>query len=216
MASMQQYRHIIWDWNGTLFDDAWLCIEIINGLLARRGLPLLDAARYQELFTFPVRNFYQAAGFDFASDPFEELAAEFTVEYDRRRFECGLQPGAHTALAAFAARGCDQSVLSAYEQTRLGEMIAYTGLHDNFRQLFGLDDHYSTSKVALGRRCIRELACPPEEALLIGDSLHDFDAAKAMGITCLLIPSGHYSHARLAQCGAPVVENLEGLLGEVA
>ena len=27
------YRHLVWDWNGTLFDDAWLCVEVMDGLL---------------------------------------------------------------------------------------------------------------------------------------------------------------------------------------
>ena len=30
---LQKYRHVIWDWNGTLLDDAWLCVEIINEML---------------------------------------------------------------------------------------------------------------------------------------------------------------------------------------
>ncbi|NCY21717.1 HAD family hydrolase, partial [bacterium] len=36
---LKKYRHLIWDWNGTLLDDAWLCREIMNGQLRRRGLP---------------------------------------------------------------------------------------------------------------------------------------------------------------------------------
>ncbi|MDH5646585.1 MAG: hypothetical protein OEZ01_11285, partial [Candidatus Heimdallarchaeota archaeon] len=31
-----RYEHIIWDWNGTLLDDAWLCVEIMNSMLAKR------------------------------------------------------------------------------------------------------------------------------------------------------------------------------------
>ena len=26
-------RHIFWDWNGTLLDDAWLCRDVMNGIL---------------------------------------------------------------------------------------------------------------------------------------------------------------------------------------
>ena len=48
---------------GTLFDDAGLCVEIINDLLARYGLPLLSRERYEEIFTFPVRLYYERAGF---------------------------------------------------------------------------------------------------------------------------------------------------------
>jgi phosphoglycolate phosphatase len=33
-----KYKHIIWDWNGTLIDDAWLCVDIMNKILEKRNL----------------------------------------------------------------------------------------------------------------------------------------------------------------------------------
>ena len=48
--NLPPYRHLIWDWNGTLLDDAWLCREIMNGQLRRRGLPELSTERYEEKF----------------------------------------------------------------------------------------------------------------------------------------------------------------------
>ena len=45
---------MIWDWNGTLLDDAWLCREIMNGQLRKRGLPVLSVERYEAIFDFPV------------------------------------------------------------------------------------------------------------------------------------------------------------------
>jgi len=205
------YRHIIWDWNGTLFDDAWLCIEIINDLLAQRSLPVVERASYEEQFTFPVKDYYRAVGFDFARIPFEQLAAEFTAQYDRRRFECRLQPGARQVLDALAARGCRQSILSAYEQSRLEEMVAFMGLQEVFTRLVGLNDYYSTSKLDLGRSFLAELDAPGE-AVLIGDSLHDAEVADAMGITCMLIPGGHFSRVRLRANGNRVLDSLHEVL----
>jgi len=49
------YQHIIWDWNGTLMDDAWLCGEIMNGIRARRGRDPITLNRYRALFRFPVQ-----------------------------------------------------------------------------------------------------------------------------------------------------------------
>ena len=49
------------------------------------------------------------------------------------------------------------------------------------------------------------------DTLLIGDSLHDHEVAEALGVRCLLISQGHQSHARLAQCGAPVLHCLSDL-----
>ena len=56
---MKKYKHIIWDWNGTLFDDVELCHNIINGLLIRNEIEEISLQRYKEIFDFPVKKYYQ-------------------------------------------------------------------------------------------------------------------------------------------------------------
>ena len=59
------YRCIVWDWNGTLLNDVQAAFSAMNAMLSRRGLPLMESlAQYRELFTFPVRQYYAAAGLD--------------------------------------------------------------------------------------------------------------------------------------------------------
>ena len=36
LAIMKNAKHIIWDWNGTLLDDRWLCVESINQALKKK------------------------------------------------------------------------------------------------------------------------------------------------------------------------------------
>ena len=31
-------KHVIFDWNGTLIDDAWIFVDILNALLIKRNL----------------------------------------------------------------------------------------------------------------------------------------------------------------------------------
>ena len=52
---MKKYRHIIWDFNGTLIDEIDIMIAVMNRLLSRRSLPLLDRDRYRDVFTFPSK-----------------------------------------------------------------------------------------------------------------------------------------------------------------
>ena len=109
----RRYDHVIWDWNGTLLDDVDLVVDIMNGLLAPRGLRPLDVPRYHEVFTFPVRDYYERLGFDFAREPFEELAIEFITGYSARWPEADLRSGARRGIDELARRGLGQSVLSA-------------------------------------------------------------------------------------------------------
>jgi len=210
-VELRKYRHLIWDWNGTLLDDAWLCREIMNQQLHRRGLPVLSAERYEEIFDFPVEKYYRAVGFDWSRESFQEAGTEFIVEYERRKQECTLQPGGKALLADLAAGGWSQAVLSAYSHHTLEEFLGDFGVRQHFRSVAGSRDHYAAGKVGHGLKMLEELHVSPRETLLIGDTTHDAEVARAMGIDCVLVPCGHNSRIRLAGCGVPVVENLGAL-----
>lgn len=205
---LHSYRHLIWDWNGTLLDDAWLCRDIMNGQLRRRGLPELSAGRYEEIFDFPVEKYYRAVGFNWDRESFQEAGTEFIVEYERRKRECSLQPGAADLLERITAGGWSQAVLSAYSQATLEEFLGHFGVRKHFRRISGSRDHYAAGKVEYGLKMLEELHVPPEETLLIGDTTHDAEVARAMGVGCVLVPCGHNSRSRLEACGIPLVESL--------
>ena len=205
---MTSWRHILWDWNGTLFDDAWLCVEVMNGLLDERGLPRLTPARYADLFGFPVIDYYRRLGFDLARESFETVGTEFIVRYERRRMECGLQPGALDLLRWLRARRLRQTVLSAYRQVTLVDLLARFGIEGIVEEALGGHDHYAHGKVEQARAWQRRTEARRGEAVLIGDTDHDADVAAAIGADCVLIPCGHQSPARLGRCGCPVLRGL--------
>ena len=104
MPILNGHKHIIWDWNGTLFDDAWLCVDIMNGMLARWDLPPVTPASYEALFDFPVRDYYRTIGWDFSVVPFETLSDEFISTYYRRMNECPLRGEARELYPQFSDR----------------------------------------------------------------------------------------------------------------
>ena len=42
MEIAKKYSHIIWDWNGTLFNDVEWCVKTVNRMLANRNIKVLD------------------------------------------------------------------------------------------------------------------------------------------------------------------------------
>ena len=80
-----KYKHIVWDWNGTLLDDRWLCVESINRILKKRKMPLTLEKTYKETFCFPVIKYYETLGFDFIKESFKDLSIEF-IEYYKDNF----------------------------------------------------------------------------------------------------------------------------------
>ena len=56
-------RHLVWDWNGTLFDDHAAVVAAINDALALVRLGPIDSETFRSHYTRPVERFYeQVAG----------------------------------------------------------------------------------------------------------------------------------------------------------
>jgi phosphoglycolate phosphatase len=204
---IDKIHHVVWDWNGTLLDDTLACVNAINTLLTRRGAACIDMTHYREVFGFPVIDFYRKINFPLENENWDSLAREFhdlfEVEPSMR-----LQEGAREVLAQVQGRGLPQSILSASELGILTRMLERFEIHAYFADVFGVDNMHGVSKLELGGRLLRKLALPPENVLLVGDTLHDAEVAQTLGMRCLLVAQGHQSVPRLEQAGVPVLENL--------
>jgi phosphoglycolate phosphatase len=204
--------NIIWDWNGTLLNDLNLCIMSINTLLERRKLPLLSNQSYREVFSFPVRDYYMAIGFDFKTEEFAIPAQEFIDLYEIGVSGCSLHDQAVEVLSHFRDKGCRQFVLSAMHQDMLVKTLKHNDIYHYFEGVAGLDDHYAVSKVERGRQLIARFNINREHTLMIGDTNHDSEVAQDLGIACVLVADGHQSVQRLEKTGTPVVKNLAELM----
>jgi phosphoglycolate phosphatase len=202
-----KYKHIIWDWNGTLIDDAWLCVEILNNILKKRGLNAITIDDYREHFTFPVRDYYIKLGFDFSVEPFEVCGMEFIHDFKNRKFEASLYTQMESILDKLTKIGISHSILSAQNQTLLDETVAHYQLQNKFEGVNGLDNHYAHSKVNIGIFWIETLNYDHKEVIMIGDTVHDYEVAQAMGTDCILISSGHNSRERLENTGVLVLDS---------
>ncbi len=211
MIDLKKYSCIIWDWNGTLLDDAWLCVDVMNGMLKERYLPLKTIEEYMELFDFPVKDYYAKLGYDFDTEPFNKVGMEFINRYNVRQGETRLHPGAVSVLETFKARGFDQSILSAREQKELLTETTALGVHGFFNRIYGLDDHYAHGKTEVGFKLVHDLGIPEEKMLYLGDTRHDAEVAVEIGIDCILIANGHHSQDRLQQLGVPLIASLTEL-----
>lgn len=209
---MKRIAHVIWDWNGTLLDDAELCVEVMNGVLARRKLTPITAESYADQFRFPVREYYAGLGFDFEREAFEIIGTEFIDGYSAGEARCVLRHDAKSTLEGVGKLGLRQSVLSASQQARLEHQVKRLEVHVHFEALVGLDNNYAASKVEVGKQWMAKSDVDPSRTILVGDTDHDVEVARALGVQCALVPSGHQSKERLAKTGAQVMHNLSALL----
>ncbi len=212
----KNYTHIIWDWNGTLFNDTDWCIEIINGMLHKRNLKKLENRDdYYKAFCFPIINYYRNVGFDFKTESFESLAAEYIELYHSNKSgHCTLHENAEITLKAIQNMNISQIILSASQIDNLLIQVGEFDISQYFDEILGISDIYAKSKIQIGEEYIKKENI--KRAILIGDTLHDYEVAQALNIDCLLIKNGHQSEERLLTSSVPVLEDILDVLDYIS
>ncbi|CAM3663695.1 HAD family hydrolase [Parendozoicomonas haliclonae] len=197
LNKLNAYKHIIWDWNGTLIDDAFHTMTVVNELLTEQGFAPLTLEQYRDKFCHPVIDFYTDIGLNEDVIPFDQLCLRFNEIYSDLRKDITLHQEAQEVVRQIAQGSWTQSILSAAPENLLKQGVEEHGLTCCFNHIYGLDNMRAASKIARGQELIRNSGIAPAETILIGDTDHDFEVAEELGINLVLIAQGHQSFERL-------------------
>ncbi len=197
LSHTQKFDHIIWDWNGTLMNDVEIAVASVNVMLTENNLSTISVPKYKDLFGFPIKSYYEKIGFDLQKLSFEKLCERFVQEYNDIRAKTANVFHGIPELLTEIKKTKTQSILSAAEQNHLHEMTDHFNLSHHFHHRFGIHDFYATSKIARGHELISHSGVAADRSILIGDTDHDFEVARSLGVSCLLVADGHQSEHRL-------------------
>ena len=210
-------RHIVWDWNGTLFDDFTAVYQAACQLFAARGLPAVSAEQYRAAYTRPIDAFYRRLfGRELTAAEMSGLDADFHDAYRRALPTVGLAPDARAALASWRAGGGSQSLLSMFRHAELTALVGKFGLAGEFTRIEGLVGPGGGRKAEHLVAHLAALDVDPAEVMLVGDSLDDAEAAAEAGARCVLYDGGSHTRATLESHGAPVADTLTQALHHAA
>ncbi len=208
---MKNSLALIWDWNGTIVDDASVFIKIMNEFLAERSLPLIDSKKYREFFTFPVKDYYKLLGFHFSKESFDELSFKFIKRYKDEMLKPYLVEEVQAFLIKLHRLGIPQIVVSAQENRLLNKAVDYYGLKSLFIATYGIQNYKAASKVKMAKEAFDKHFKNYKKTIFIGDTEHDAEVAIDLNIDCFLVSYGHCTYKRLKQTGFPVFRSISEL-----
>ncbi|GAA3444375.1 HAD family hydrolase [Planomonospora venezuelensis] len=207
-------RHIVWDWNGTLFHDIDAVVAATNAVFEPYGLGSYDVDGFRAVYTRPIWTAYERMlGRPLEEGEWERMDEGFHEHYHRLMLECGLAADAESTLRSWEREGGSQSLLSMWRHEMLVAKIAEYGIDRHFTRVDGLlstasGGHKAESMVAH----LAELGVAPENVLVIGDSVDDAHAARHVGARAVLYTGGMTSRRDLEAFGVPVVDTLADAL----
>ncbi|RAG87586.1 HAD family hydrolase [Streptacidiphilus pinicola] len=200
--------HIVWDWNGTLFDDISAVVDASNAAFGELGLPPMTVEEYRDWYRVPVIDCYaDRLGRMPSPTEWERMDAVFHSHYTALRDACGLTAGAMELLVAQQS----QSLLSMYGHEELVPLVHSFGIDGHFRRVDGRDGTSGTT--GKGQYLVRHLAAlggavDPGRTVLIGDVPDDAVAAAEAGVRAVLYTGGAGSRRELSRVGVPVADTL--------
>ena len=204
-----KYKNIVWDWNGTIVDDAYLFVDIMNRTLQKHNLSLINLTKYRSSFCFPIQKYWKKLGFVFDENSFNALNKQFIFDYSQRMFEPNLQQDIVGLFKKIKKNRLKQFVLSASEQNLLNKSLEYYSLSEYFDSIVGVNNLNALGKEKMGLDLMLKNNLKKKETLIIGDTEYDLNVSKAIGCDCLLFSSGHFSKNRLKKLNTAVVDSVD-------
>lgn len=207
-------RHVVWDWNGTLFDDLPLIVRAANASLVALGGEPISMERYRTTFRRPIREFYaELLGRPLDDTAWEVVDEVFHDTYDTLAEHADLAVDARAALDRVSEAGVVQSLLSMWHHERLLLQLDRLGITTHFVRVDGRRGEGGGSKLPFLEAHLEELLAhhaelAPTDVLVIGDTLDDAGAAAHVGTRCVLYAGGEHGPDALAATGFPVARSL--------
>ncbi len=201
--------HVVWDWNGTLFDDLHIVVDAVNASLAAVGASPIDADGYRTHYGRPVRRFYERLlGRPLSEREWSTMEDTFHQAYRRSLDRASLTADAGQAVAAVAEAGASQSILSMWWHDELVPFVTRFGLHTAMVRVDGTRHDASDTKAEHLRAHIAALGIDGDGVLMVGDALDDARAAAAVDVPCVLYDGGSHHRHELEAAGVPVAASL--------
>ena len=206
-----KYEYIVWDFNGTIVDDVQIGIDSVNPMLIARGIDTIpDVKYYREVFDFPIIDYYRRLGFDFSREPYEVVAHEWVKNYKALSTHAPCVNGVRELIEYFEEVGVKQMILSASESEMLKEKLAELGLLGKFSRLLALDNIYAHSKLDIAKAYFEDK--DKSKYVIIGDTVHDAQVARELGVDAYLVECGHHPKHKLEETGFFVFDDMNALL----
>lgn len=215
---MTAVHRVVWDWNGTLFDDLEIVLEAVNGGVTTLGLPPITLDDYRDHYTRPVKVFYDRLfGRPVSEDEWTALDRRFHDGYRALLSNATLTADAHAALEFVSASHAAQSLLSMFPHDELVPLVETLGIGGYFDRIDGLRGSPGDPKATYLESHLRALISheDPAGVLVVGDTPDDAFAAEHVGARVVLYDNGAHHRTDLEALGVPVFDSLVAAVGSV-
>ncbi|MCT9933587.1 HAD family hydrolase [Planotetraspora sp. A-T 1434] len=200
-------RHLaVFDLDGTLVDTPRAIMETFHAAFGAMDIAIPDASAIRPTIGIPLQ---QAFGGLLGLPPDDELVARGVRHYLAHFKEIVLPrapglvfPGVAEGLDELRGLGITLAIATSKFHASADALLRAAGLRDHFSVVVGADDvAHPKPHPESGQLVLRTLGVPAEHAVMVGDTVHDIQMARAAAMRSIAVTYGVHGPAELASAG---------------
>ncbi|MCG8148244.1 HAD-IIIA family hydrolase [Moraxella sp. PS-22] len=188
MNNFNQKSLIIFDWDGTLMDSVGLIVDAMRYAAEKHGLTVTDDATKSIIGIALVDAFPMLFPND--SDKYDELLATYSEYYVKHCDNDKLFDGIKELIQDLHAQGKTLAIATGKKRKGLERVLPNSGIEAFFTTTKTADETAGKPNPLMLEQILAETDKTLEDAVMIGDSIHDMRMAKNINMDSIAVSYG--------------------------
>jgi phosphoglycolate phosphatase len=189
----------VFDWDGTIIDSTGTIAECIQQAAAEMGLPVPHDERARHVIGLGLHDSLRHAVPDLPASRYADFVALYRKYFLAREDTMKLFPGMLELLSRLAKTHL-LAIATGKSRKGLDRALDAGGLRKYFSASRCADETHPKPHPAMLLELMDELDFSRQQLLVIGDTSHDLEMARAAGVDALGVTYGAHREAGLRAC----------------
>jgi phosphoglycolate phosphatase len=195
-----RYRLIVFDWDGTVIDSPAAIVECMQAASRELGLPVPEAERASHVIGLGLHDAMKIVAPALPGERYPEFIAAYRRHFLAREDTMRPFPGMPELLEDLAKNRL-LAIATGKSRRGLERSLDATGVRRLFAASRCADETTPKPHPAMLHELMDELDVERDAVLMIGDTSHDMDMARAAGVDGVAVTYGAHDEAGLRACG---------------
>ena len=193
------YRLLVFDWDGTIIDSAATIAECIRDASRELGLEVPDRARASHVIGLGLHDAMRIAVPGLPAQRYPEFVESYRRHFLERKDAMLLFDGMRELLEGLSRKHL-LAIATGKSRRGLDRDLEFHQLRPLFMASRCADETNPKPHPAMLLELMDELDVSPEQAVMIGDTSHDLEMARAAGVDALAVTYGAHPEQGLRAC----------------
>ena len=195
-----KYRLLVFDWDGTIIDSASTIAECIRDASRELGVEVPERERASHVIGLGLHDAMRIAVPALPAQRYPEFVDSYRKHFLARKDAMQLFEGMRALLAELSQKHL-LAVATGKGRAGLDRDLDYHGLKPLLTASRCADETNPKPHPAMLMELMEELSVQKERSVMIGDTSHDLEMARAAGVDALAVTYGAHPEEGLRACG---------------